>query len=204
MKRAFISVSDQRTARRLTLWLSVMGYWAVGAPNGDGANDGYIGGNSENRRRINGNKDSHADGAFGGGMLDSSKYDITVTERDGGIDICGRLLTLPLSYRQVEDALEHGTQATTLRLDGRYAILGGERIRLTELEAALLNRMLKARGEFVDKRLLLCEVFGADVEPGILNVYIHYLREKLEKGGEKIIVSSRSRGYRIDGRYIEC
>ena len=40
-----------------------------------------------------------------------------------------------------------------------------------------------------------------------MNVYIHYLREKLEADGEKIILSSRSHGYKIDEKYLtegEC
>ena len=42
---------------------------------------------------------------------------------------------------------------------------------------------------------------GAD--EGVLNVYVHYLREKLERGGEKIIISSRGLGYKIDEKYLQ-
>jgi DNA-binding response OmpR family regulator len=35
----------------------------------------------------------------------------------------------------------------------------------------------------------------------VLNVYVHYLREKLEDG-KKIIISSRKLGYKIDERYL--
>ena len=40
----------------------------------------------------------------------------------------------------------------------------------------------------------------------MINVYIHYLREKLELCGEKIIIASREAGYRIDKRFLggEC
>ena len=32
-------------------------------------------------------------------------------------------------------------------------------------------------------------------------MYVHYLREKLERG-EKIIISSRNHGYKIDAKYL--
>jgi len=48
---------------------------------------------------------------------------------------------------------------------------------------------------------LLSRVWGNDTDPGVLNVYVHYLREKLERGGEKIILSSRKCGYRISEKY---
>ena len=44
---------------------------------------------------------------------------------------------------------------------------------------------------------------GDDADGGILNVYVHYLREKLEKRGEKIIISSRKSGYKIDEKYLK-
>ena len=35
-----------------------------------------------------------------------------------------------------------------------------------------------------------------------MNVYVHYLREKLEYNGEKVIISSRKNGYKIDERFF--
>ena len=46
------------------------------------------------------------------------------------------------------------------------------------------------------------KVFGENNTPGLLNVYIHYLREKIEGEDEKIILSSRKQGYKINERYI--
>ena len=96
--------------------------------------------------------------------------------------------------------LARGELGAVLSLDGRICTLRGERIRLTELEAALLSRLIEARGEFVSRERLLSDVWG-EGDGGIVNVYIHYLREKIERG-EKIILSSRKLGYRIDARYI--
>jgi two-component system OmpR family response regulator len=88
-----------------------------------------------------------------------------------------------------------------LTLGDKCAILKGERIPLTELEYSLLSILVGAKGEYVGREKLLLSVWGKDVAEGILNVYVHYLREKLEKGGEKIIVSSRKQGYKISERY---
>ena len=46
-------------------------------------------------------------------------------------------------------------------------------------------------------------VWGDGADGGVLNVYIHYLREKLEAGGEKIILSSRKQGYKIVEKYLK-
>lgn len=96
--------------------------------------------------------------------------------------------------------LARGELGAVLSLEGRICTLRGERIRLTELEAALLSRLIEARGEFVSRERLLSDVWG-EGDGGIVNVYIHYLREKIERG-EKIILSSRKLGYKIDARYI--
>ena len=40
------------------------------------------------------------------------------------------------------------------------------------------------------------------VDGGVVNVYVHYLREKLEKNGERIIISTRNLGYKINERMV--
>ena len=49
---------------------------------------------------------------------------------------------------------------------------------------------------------ILSTVWGGEADSGVINVYIHYLREKLEVCGEKIILSSRKCGYKIDEKYL--
>ena len=90
-----------------------------------------------------------------------------------------------------------------LRLEGdRSAVLDGVSVRLTELEYALLSALADARGGFVDRRTLCESVFGKADDDGMLNLYIHYLRDKLEVNGEKIILSQRGGGYRISEDFI--
>jgi DNA-binding response OmpR family regulator len=86
--------------------------------------------------------------------------------------------------------------------DSRHIVLDGEKIRLTESEHKLISLIAKGDGELVSREELTRGVFGEGVDAGILNVYIHYLREKLEGKGERIILASRRGGYRIDKKYL--
>ena len=85
--------------------------------------------------------------------------------------------------------------------DGRHTYLGDEKIKLTELEYKLLGALISADGDFVTRQELLSSVWGEGFDAGVVNVYVHYLRQKLEKNGKKIILSSRKEGYGIDKKY---
>lgn len=84
----------------------------------------------------------------------------------------------------------------------RSVYLYGEKIKLTEVEYSLMSKLFYASGEYVGRDELLRDVWDGGADAGIINVYVHYLREKLEKGGEKIILSSRKCGYRISEKFI--
>ncbi len=84
----------------------------------------------------------------------------------------------------------------------RQVLLDGREIKLTELEHSLLLVLYEARGELVDRETLCRRVFGQGGD-GMLNLYVHYLREKLEVSGEKVILSSRRGGYRISADFID-
>ncbi len=94
-----------------------------------------------------------------------------------------------------------GTAITVLDAE-RCVLLRGRRIRLTDVEFALFSALYNAYGEFVSREELLNGVWCGERDGGVINVYIHYLREKLETDGERIILSSRKLGYCIDKRYI--
>ena len=95
------------------------------------------------------------------------------------------------------------TDEAVLTLGDRCAFLRGRHIKLTEVEFALLSSLFDAKGMFVSREELISAVWGPDFDGGVLNVYIHYLREKLESDGEKIIISSRKNGYKIDEKYLK-
>ncbi|MBQ8321520.1 MAG: helix-turn-helix domain-containing protein [Clostridia bacterium] len=110
-------------------------------------------------------------------------------------------LRIPAAFEDIIRCVSEGVSPAPISLNGRICHIRGESIRLTELEAALLARLISAKGEFVSRAEILHDVWDDGADEGIINVYIHYLREKLERG-EKIILSSRRSGYKIDGRYL--
>ena len=114
-------------------------------------------------------------------------------------------LSLPFSPEMLKDSIDGAdtlSEAAILELGERCAYLRGEPIALTEVESSLFSALIEAKGDFVSREELISRVWGEGADGGVLNVYVHYLREKLEKQGEKIIISSRKNGYKIDGKYL--
>ena len=105
----------------------------------------------------------------------------------------GSLLPLLANERKTRLSLIESTKS---------ALIGNAAVKLTELEYALLRVLLERKGEYTSREELLMRVWNGRADKGILNVYIHYLREKLEKGGEKIILSSRNAGYKINEIFL--
>ena len=142
-------------------------------------------------------------------VYDVCLYDVGVNAPDGiasqmvsmGADGDAGLQT-PFTFAELLNVLSPDSthNRARLTLGDKCAYLDGERIALTEVEYKLL-RVLTEAADFVSRDELLHTVWGDDVDGGVLNVYVHYLREKLERG-EKIILSSRKFGYRIDARYL--
>lgn len=111
-------------------------------------------------------------------------------------------LPSPFSLYAVRELIHQKSEdILTLDRESKICTLRGEKIRLTELEASLLDALMSARGEFVSREELLKAVWGDTREVGIVNVYIHYLREKLEEKGEKVIISSRNQGYKLCAKF---
>ena len=95
-------------------------------------------------------------------------------------------------------------KGTLLRVDtkNRTATLGERKIRLTEIECSLLTLLVNGNGEFISREQIRDNVWQGKAEDGSINIYVHYLREKLEHGSERIILSSRKSGYAIDKRFL--
>ena len=114
-------------------------------------------------------------------------------------------IPLPFSEKMLLDAVsdaEEEKPAERLLLGEKCAHIYGKTIRFTDAEFTLLSALVRADGNFVSREDLIREVWGDSTTDGILNVYIHYLREKIEFGGEKVIISSRKFGYKIDERFL--
>ena len=82
--------------------------------------------------------------------------------------------------------------------DFRTVTVAGETVTLTECEAVLFRLLYEAGGTPVSRTLLAKAAFpdAADAE-GSLNVYIHYLRKKLERSQKKVIRAHRGGGYSL-------
>lgn len=95
-------------------------------------------------------------------------------------------------------------QTGSLRLDParRTVDRDGTPIELTPREFALLQYLMHHAGRPVRKRELIEQVWGDDdLEPNVLQVYIGYLRRKIDEPfGSETIETIRGVGYRIEAR----
>ncbi len=124
--------------------------------------------------------------------------------KDGAILIGeGGMLELNFRHEDLIQLIEksgHPDEAIILSKNTHEAYVLGEAVKLTEVEYKLLAAIVKADG-FISKEALLGEVWGDGYDLGVVNVYVHYLRRKLEKDGKKVIISSRNEGYKISENY---
>ncbi len=112
-------------------------------------------------------------------------------------------LSIPFPIGRIE-SLVNGMEdrgCLSVSENERCAILHGRKIKLTEVEFLLLDLLLKS-GDYVTREELLEKIWNNGADGGVINVYVHYLREKLETEGEKIIISSRKHGYKISEKFI--
>jgi DNA-binding response OmpR family regulator len=76
----------------------------------------------------------------------------------------------------------------------------GKKIILTPQEFKLLEYLMKSKGKVLTRDMILNKVwlYGTEVESRVVDVYIGYLRKKIDKGfKKKIIKSIRGFGYTI-------
>jgi DNA-binding response OmpR family regulator len=100
------------------------------------------------------------------------------------------------STKYVDHMLRHGD----LELDPhlRTARRGARNVELTPKESALLEHLMRNPGRVVSERELLEKVWGLDFDPrtNVVQVYMHHLRNKIDRGYEpKLIQTLRGRGY---------
>lgn len=93
-------------------------------------------------------------------------------------------------------------EAGDLRMDpaARRGWRGEVEVELTARELALLEFLLRRRGEVVSKREILAHVWDYDFEgdPNIVEVYVRHLRNKLDRPfGRAAIETVRGSGYRL-------
>jgi two-component system OmpR family response regulator len=122
-------------------------------------------------------------------------------------------LTKPFSYAvlvaRLRALLRRGARerpavlaAGDLRLDPatRQVTRGADRVNLTPRELAMLEFLLRRRGEVLSKREILNHVwdYGFEGDPNIVEVYVGHLRNKLDRPfGRHAIETVRGIGYRL-------
>ena len=145
---------------------------------------------------------------------------LMLTAKDGELDEAEALdtgaddyLTKPFSYvvlvARLRALIRRGAkerpailEAGDLRFDpgSRRAQRGEADVQLTARETALLEFLMRRKGEVVSKREILDHVWDYDFEgdPNIVEVYIRHLRNKLDRPfGRGAIETLRGAGYRL-------
>ena len=136
-----------------------------------------------------------------------------VDERVKGLDLgADDYMAKPFSLQELEARtralIRRGGNATTSLINhgplvydqaGRMATLDGKMVELSARELGLLEVLLQRAGRMVSKDQLverLCE-WGDEVSNNAIEVYIHRLRKKIEKGPVRI-ATVRGLGYCLE------
>lgn len=111
-------------------------------------------------------------------------------------------IRVALKRKHSAPADTHNTTLTAGKLsldkDSHQVIYDGQTIELTHREFILLEVLLENRSIVLSRDTLLEKVWGFDYmgETNVVDVYIHYLRNKIDdRFGEKIIETVRGVGY---------
>lgn len=80
-----------------------------------------------------------------------------------------------------------------LDLDKKVAIRGGQEIKLTAKEVKLLEYFMRNRGKVLSRNDIAEKVWDIDYEfdTNVVDVYINFLRKKIEKGFDKKFIHTR-------------
>ena len=132
-------------------------------------------------------------------LIPSGVQPVLRFSRHGGTDT----YPIPTPLDLLEQLLRGEDPGLTLSEKERTVSLGSRKIALTEMEYALLRRLIAAEGKAVTQEELLCDVWNGEAGAGTVTVYVHYLRRKLESGGERVLRIKRGQGYYIDEKYAK-
>ena len=139
-----------------------------------------------------------------------------VEDRVKGLDLgADDYLPKPFSYRELSarvrallrrspDRVEIVLRVEDLELDraARVVKRAGRRIDLTPREFALLECLMRNAGRCVTRAMIIEHVweFSLDTMTNVVDVYINYLRHKLDQGFEKKLIHTiRGAGYQLGG-----
>jgi hypothetical protein len=110
------------------------------------------------------------------------------------------LLVRPFRMAALRALVTDGEGEVTLRpsSDFRTVTVGSEAVALSDREARILALLYEAGGAVVSRQTLAEAVFPqAEAPEDSINVYIHYLRKKLERNKKRLIRAHRGGGYSL-------
>lgn len=88
----------------------------------------------------------------------------------------------------------------TVDTERHIATRGGKRLPLSAKECAILEVFAEHAGTPLSQRELEEAVMDSNTESGIIPVYVHYLRKKIDKGFHlKLLRTVRNKGYMLSG-----
>ena len=129
----------------------------------------------------------------------------------GGDDWLTKPFSYPVLVARLRALVRRGArerpavlEAGDLRLDpaARRVFRGEREITLTARELAVLDYLMRRRGEVVTKPEVVANVWGTDFDgdANIVEVYIGHLRSKIDRPfGREAIQTVRGAGYRLSG-----
>lgn len=89
-------------------------------------------------------------------------------------------------------------QKILLEKETRVAIREGRKIKLSPKEFKLLSYLLENKNKLIERRKILTFIwqYAPDIETRVVDVYVGYLRRKIDSGFSKqLIFSVRGTGY---------
>lgn len=129
----------------------------------------------------------------------------------GGDDWLTKPFSFPVLIARIRALARRGArkrpatlQAGDLTLDpaARQAFRGDQEITLTAREMAVLDFLLRRRGEVVTRREIIANIWGDSFtgDANIIEVYVGHLRAKVDRPfGRQAIETVRGVGYRLSG-----
>lgn len=137
-----------------------------------------------------------------------AETDETNALETGADDYLRKPFSFPVLVARCRALLRRGSAASgwmeltvgDLVLDRRRRVArrGGAEVRLSRRETALLEYLMKSRGRVLSKEEILEQVWGGGHDSNLVEVYVAYLRKKLDLApGTSTVRTVRGHGYRF-------
>ena len=143
-------------------------------------------------------------------LTEGDRIQSRVLALDAGADDC---MSMPLAYRELAARIRAISRRNRVRSLAELAVgdlvvdvlqgvvrRGTTVIKLTRRELLILEQLIRARGRPVSRKELIDGAFEGKADgSNAVDVYVYYLRRKIDQGGEGgLIRSVRGVGYRIE------